>query len=826
MFHETGKTLVQHKILLFILALCLLLGTGLCRNAEAATLTLPANLKTIEAEAFSGDESLDVVVLPNGVTSIGSMAFADSGLTAINLPDSLTYIADDAFDGPEYVRMTANEGTYAYNWAAPRGYLLDAPVQKAPEGNKKKVTVNWNPVEGAASYTVYWNTADNIATASEFSGIEGTSYTIESLLSGTTYYTWVKAVSGIRISPASNMKSVMTYADVPTLNEPEVVGNTIALSWNVVTGAAAYQVYYGLTDNINDATPVGGITDTSYTITGLEYNTTYKIWVASVNGSGGLATKISVTTGENTFIPVQNKSTGLKNGVTVSWSAVQNAVSYNVYYNTENDIGTAAEITGCEGKSYTIENLLAGTVYYTWVKAVNAEQVSEPSNVQSVITHPDAPALTALTAFGNSISMTWNEVTGATEYRIRYNKNDDYSSATAIVIKDTSTVAYTITDLEYDTKYYIWIAAANSSGGERKKYSEQTETFTPVQNTSAGYINQVTVNWEAVNTAESYNVYYSTEDNIAAAEVKTGITGTTCTIENLLSGTVYYTWVKAVNAALVSEASNVQSVITYSDAPTLKTLTALGNSISMTWNEVAGATEYRIRYNTVDNMSTATQIKDIHTTAYTITDLEYDTKYYIWISSTNSSGGQIRKYSKTTNDSFTPVQNALTGGINQVTVNWTAVQGAAGYNVYYSTENNIATATEKTAVTGTSYIIENLLSGTVYYTWVKAVDADRVSDASNVRSVITYADAPELQTLTASGNSLSMTWNEVTGATLYRIRYNDTDDYGSATRIDNIRVTSYTITDLKYDTKYYIWISSTNSSGGQIKKYSKTTEAQ
>ena len=168
----------------------------------------------------------------------------------------------------------------------------------------------------------------------------------------------------------------------------------------------------------------------------------------------------------------------------------------------------------------------------------------------------------------------------------------------------------------------------------------------------------------------------------------------------------------------------------------------------------------------------------------------------------------------------------MTGGINQVTVNWTAVQGAAGYNVYYSTENNIATATEKTAVTGTSYIIENLLSGTVYYTWVKAVDADRVSDASNVRSVITYADAPELQTLTASGNSLSMTWNEVTGATLYRIRYNDTDDYGSATRIDNIRVTSYTITDLKYDTKYYIWISSTNSSGGQIKKYSKTTEAQ
>ncbi len=85
--------------------------------AESDTLKLPADLTTIDEEAFFGDTSVDTVVLPDTVAEIRARAFAGSSLRAINLPDSLTFIDDTAFDGPDKVSVTVNKGSYAYEWA-------------------------------------------------------------------------------------------------------------------------------------------------------------------------------------------------------------------------------------------------------------------------------------------------------------------------------------------------------------------------------------------------------------------------------------------------------------------------------------------------------------------------------------------------------------------------------------------------------------------------------------------------------------------------------------------------------------------------------------
>lgn len=86
----------------------------------ADTLSLPGSLTVIEEEAFYGDTSLDEVVLPEGITEIGSLAFAESSLRTVNLPISLNSIADDAFD--ESVIITATGGM-AYIWAVEHGYI-------------------------------------------------------------------------------------------------------------------------------------------------------------------------------------------------------------------------------------------------------------------------------------------------------------------------------------------------------------------------------------------------------------------------------------------------------------------------------------------------------------------------------------------------------------------------------------------------------------------------------------------------------------------------------------------------------------------------------
>ena len=86
------------------------------------TLKLPQNTKIIEREAFYGNQSINKVILSGNVSEIRNRAFANSSLSKINLPKSISYIAEDAFDGPDEVLMSAFANTYAYNWAVQHDY--------------------------------------------------------------------------------------------------------------------------------------------------------------------------------------------------------------------------------------------------------------------------------------------------------------------------------------------------------------------------------------------------------------------------------------------------------------------------------------------------------------------------------------------------------------------------------------------------------------------------------------------------------------------------------------------------------------------------------
>ena len=108
-------------VILLVLAM-LLTNNGMTALAEAV-LNMPAALQIIDEEAFYGSTSIDKVVLSDKVTEIRARAFANSTLSEINLPDSITFIADDAFDGPEKVTITANSNSYGYEWGLRNGYI-------------------------------------------------------------------------------------------------------------------------------------------------------------------------------------------------------------------------------------------------------------------------------------------------------------------------------------------------------------------------------------------------------------------------------------------------------------------------------------------------------------------------------------------------------------------------------------------------------------------------------------------------------------------------------------------------------------------------------
>lgn len=106
--------------LFLTLLLCL---TGGAWAESAHTLTLPASLDSVAAESFYKATSLEKVVVPEGATEIGSLAFAYSSITEISLPRSLRSIAENAFDGCGQFKVDVPIGSYAWKWCVEHGYL-------------------------------------------------------------------------------------------------------------------------------------------------------------------------------------------------------------------------------------------------------------------------------------------------------------------------------------------------------------------------------------------------------------------------------------------------------------------------------------------------------------------------------------------------------------------------------------------------------------------------------------------------------------------------------------------------------------------------------
>lgn len=81
-------------------------------------LDLPSGLKTIGEEAFVGTV-MEQVEIHDQTTTIGARAFADCRfLYLVIVPDSVTEIAEDAFEGCEEIAILCSEGSYAQAYAA------------------------------------------------------------------------------------------------------------------------------------------------------------------------------------------------------------------------------------------------------------------------------------------------------------------------------------------------------------------------------------------------------------------------------------------------------------------------------------------------------------------------------------------------------------------------------------------------------------------------------------------------------------------------------------------------------------------------------------
>ena len=263
------------------------------------SVTIGANVKTIEDNAFYGCSNLEKVSLSEGIETIGDNAFdCCNKLKNITIPKSVVGIGEDALGYGKYgsisgFKIKCYSGSAGEKYAKDNGFAYEFVNVKKPAAvtglktsaiSYNTIKLTWNKVTGANGYDIYMN-------GKKIKTVTSTSYTVAKLKSGTTYKFAVKPYTknGSSTLYGSTLKTLTTSTNPVTVNFKLTAGSRKAtVKWNKVTGASGYKIYYKTLKNgswkllktVNNKT-------TSYTKTGLTKGKTYYFTVKAYRTVGG-----------------------------------------------------------------------------------------------------------------------------------------------------------------------------------------------------------------------------------------------------------------------------------------------------------------------------------------------------------------------------------------------------------------------------------------------------------------------------------------------------------------------------------------------------------
>lgn len=86
------------------------------------SVSIPGSVVKIEPYAFAGCINLDEIKLEEGIESLSDGAFAYTNLSKeFIIPRSVTYMADDTFEGSTELHMLVYKDSYAHKWLIDKG---------------------------------------------------------------------------------------------------------------------------------------------------------------------------------------------------------------------------------------------------------------------------------------------------------------------------------------------------------------------------------------------------------------------------------------------------------------------------------------------------------------------------------------------------------------------------------------------------------------------------------------------------------------------------------------------------------------------------------
>ncbi len=426
-----------------------------------------------------------------------------------------------------YYKVKAIHETASANSAFSKALLircgLAQPVVTVSKTAAAKPHLTWPKVDGANGYQV-WISATKNGTYAYLTATTGTSYTHTAAASGTTYYYKIRAYS-----TTTGLYSEFSAAQSSAvkLNKPtglKVVNNAATgknvISWNKVSGAASYQVWYSTTGATGSYKLLYTTKNLTHTHNNGVAGTMYYYKIKAVASAGSSNSDFSGSYKRTCDLA---QPTGIKVGAdaatgknVISWNKVTGAAKYQVWVSTTGKTGSFTLLMTTKNLTHTHKKGVEGELYYYKVKAVHSNTNANSAFSAAVASLKVNVTVTAANdAATGKVKLSWNAVTGAAKYEVWYSTAAEGSFQ---LLTTTADRTYTHTDGVAGTKYYYKVKEVYTDTSKKAAFSNQvsqtcdlaqpklTITHDAANTEKYGY-DVMRFSWTDVG-ADSYDLYY------------------------------------------------------------------------------------------------------------------------------------------------------------------------------------------------------------------------------------------------------------------------------------------------------------------------------
>ena len=387
---------------------------------------VPSSINTLYSETIVNNPYLKTITIPASVTDIRDHAvgYIEDGWD-YNKVSGFTIKGYKGTAAERYARN--NDFNFVQLQVVPTSVSLNKTSLTLDVGKSYTLTKTVSPSNAATSYT--WRSSNTSVATVDSNG----------------KVTAKKAGTATIMVKTSNGKTAncKVTVNLPTPQITSLANTTggIKISWNKVSGAYGYRLYYK---------PVSGgwkrfkdTTATSFTDSGVSPNRTEIYTIRCIDKNGNTISGFNSNGWSKKYTPAAPTISKLDittGGIKLSWNKIAGVYGYRLYYKTSS--GGWKRFKDTTATSFTDSGVSPNRTETYTIRCIdkNGNTVSGfYSRGWSKKYTPVAPTITRLSNTSKGVSVTWNKIAGVYGYRL-YRK---YDGGSWTKVKDTTSTSFT-----------------------------------------------------------------------------------------------------------------------------------------------------------------------------------------------------------------------------------------------------------------------------------------------------------------------------------------------------------------------------------------------